>query len=66
MLAIWIRHEMKRLVANREMIIWIAMYRRWNEHNEKSIKQIAKATNAKNSVNNTKPKPKIQAKSHDL
>jgi len=47
MLAIWIRHEMKWLVANREMIIWVAMDRRWNDHNKKSVKQIAKEANAK-------------------
>jgi len=33
---------------------------------KRAFKPVAKETNAKNSVNNTKPKPKIQAKSHDL
>ena len=33
-LAIWIRREVKWLVVNGEVIVWVAMHSRWNDHNK--------------------------------
>ncbi len=40
MLAIWIRREMKWLVANREMIVWVAMHGGWNDYDQRVLSKL--------------------------